>query len=112
MKLTRLAVAVAFLVMAVALLMDLRPLSAQGNCGECGESVGTIKKCNSDAAVLTGTGSGNCIIVEGTAEIRIDPVDGSTHTVNCTVTTFYNCAAPEPSGCPIGSCPPPNGSGG
>src|SRR3990167_430463 len=102
MKLTRLAVAVAFLILAVALLIDLRPLSAQSNaCGECGDEAGNIEKCNSSEAVATGDTSGNCITVDGTTKQVIDPTDGSTHTVFCTVTRFFNCASPAPSpGCP------------
>ena|SRR3990170_1347974 len=105
MKLKRALVAVAFVALVFGLVVDLKPISAQGSCGEC-ESVGEIKKCNGDAAVGTGDPSGNCITVGGKAEQRQNP-DGSTTTVNCTVTKFYNCTAPAPTtGCPIGSgCP-------
>lgn len=88
MKLTRLAVAVAFLVMALTFLADFHPLSAQGACESCSFQ-GSIVKCDGQTGTTDGTPSGNCVTVEAVAVSDPNLPQGTV----CIKTTYFNCAA-------------------
>lgn len=102
MKGKRIFVAVVFIVLVFGLLVDFKPLLAQGPCGECGTPVGVREECPGSAPVETGELAGNCLWIDSVAK-----TDANMQPVTCMRVSFYDCNyAKADAGCALGSgCP-------